>query len=79
LTCTTSQEVAGGAYFSDITVPVKVTAGSNTTVRNDASVHNPNEKNPCYNDNHMPTGAEQSCEKDPKNTDPAVFVTSGGG
>ena len=79
LTCTTTQEIAAGAYFSDITVPVKVTAGANSTVRNDATVHNPNELNTCYTDNRMPTGAEQSCEKDPNNTDPAVFTIGGGG
>ena len=79
LTCTTTQEIAAGAYFSNITVPVKVTAGANSTVRNDATVHNPNELNTCYTDNRMPTGAEQSCEKDPNNTDPAVFTIGGGG
>lgn len=75
----TTQQVASGAYFSDITVPVRVTAGASSTVRNDATVHNPNETNPCYADNRMPTGNEQACTRDPRNTDPAVFVTPGPG
>lgn len=79
LTCTTTQQVDAGKYFTDITVPVKVNAGSNTTVRNDATVHNPNETNGCYPDNRIPNGNEQNCTKDPRNTDPAVFKTPGPG
>lgn len=75
---TSTQVVTAGNYFPDITIPVKVTAGDNTTIRNDATVHNPNEKpNSCYTDNRMPSGSEQSCERDPKNTDPAVIKTPG--
>lgn len=77
LTCTTLQQVGSGAYFTDITVPVKVTAGANTTVINYAIVHNPNETNPCYADNRMPGGNETACEKDSKNIDPAVLVVPG--
>ena len=81
LTCTSTAEVSAGSYFPDIIVPVKlVNTGSNEIIRNDATVHNPNEKpNSCYDDNRMPNGGEQSCQKDPKNTDPAVVKTPGGG
>lgn len=73
---TSTQTVTAGSYFTDIIVPVKVTAGEGQTIRNDATVHNPNEKpNSCYNDNKLPNGDEKNCEKDPKNTDPAVITT----
>ena len=53
-------------------------ASSDETIRNDATVHNPNEKpNSCYKDNRMPNGNEQSCENDSKNTDPAVVKAPG--
>lgn len=82
MTCTTQQQVQPGQYFSDITFPVRVSAGNNARVRNDATVHNPNEgTNGCYPDNRMPSGneTEQNCTRDPRNTDPAVFTTPGGG
>ena len=81
LTCTSTAEVSTGSYFPDIIIPVKlVNTSSNEIIRNDATVHNPNEKpNSCYDDNRMPNGGEQSCQKDPKNTDPAVVKTPGGG
>lgn len=76
MTATSTQVVTTGNYFADITIPVKLTAGAGQTIRNDATVQNPNEKpNSCYTDNRMPNGNEQSCEKDPKNTDPAIVKT----
>lgn len=75
LTCTTTHTVNEGGYFPEIILPVKVTASAGTEVRNDATVHNPNE-NPntsCHTNNGNITGNEKSCEKDPKNTDPAIF------
>lgn len=79
LTCTTTQTVNEGGYFPEIILPVKVTASAGTEVRNDATVHNPNE-NPntsCHTNNGNITGNEKSCEKDPKNTDPAIFRVPG--
>lgn len=79
LTCTTTQTVNEGGYFPEIILPVKVTASAGTEVRNDATVHNPNE-NPntsCHANNGNITGNEKSCEKDPKNTDPAIFRVPG--
>ena len=60
MTCTTSQVIASGASFTDIIVPVTVTATTGTVV-NHAVVHNPAESAPCYADNRMPTGNESSC------------------
>lgn len=79
LTCTATQTVNEGGYFPEIILPVKVTASAGTEVRNDATVHNPNE-NPntsCHTNNGNITGNEKSCEKDPKNTDPAIFRVPG--
>ena len=72
LTCMSSQVVASGSAYSDISVPVKVTATSGT-ITNYAIVHNPSETNPCKTDNSLPTGNETSCEKDSKNIDPALI------
>ncbi len=79
LTCKTLQVVASGAVFTDITVPVRVTATAGQGVTNYAVVHNPNESNPCYTDGRMPSGDESSCTRDPANTDPAVINVPGGG
>ena len=78
LTCTTTQTVSANQYFTDITVPVRVSGSAGDEIRNDATVYNPNEKNGCYADNRMPAGSETSCAKDPKNTDPAVIRIPGG-
>lgn len=80
LTCTTEAVVTAGNTFPLITVPVKlVNAPVGQEIRNDASVHNPNEKDkPCHPGNTMITGNEkfdstaEGCKVDPKNTDPAV-------
>jgi len=77
LACMTSQVVSSGSYFSDITVPVVVTATAGQTVTNYATVQNPSENNPCYADNRMPNGDESSCTNDTKNNDPAQFSISG--
>jgi uncharacterized repeat protein (TIGR01451 family) len=77
--CTTTQVVVSGAYYTDITVPVRITAGPNTTVINYAVVHNPNEENACKTDASMPAGNETACAKDPKNINPAQFTVPGGG
>ncbi len=79
LTCTTTQVVASGAVYTDITVPVRVTATAGQGVTNYAVVHNPNESGPCHTDGRMPSGDESSCQRDPKNTDPAVIQVPGGG
>ncbi len=72
--CTTTQIVLSGAYYTDITVPVRITAGAGTTVTNYAVVYNPNEENACKTDGSMPIGNETACTKDPKNIDPAQFT-----
>ena len=71
--------VSSGSYFSDITIPVIVTATAGQTVTNYATVQNPFENNACYADNRMPNGDESSCANDAKNNDPAQFSISGGG
>ena len=73
LTCITSQVVASGSVFSDITVPVKVTLGEGQSVTNYVVVYNTDETNACKADGSMPVGNETSCGKDPKNIDPAVI------
>lgn len=77
LTCESTLVVASGASYPDIIVPVRVTAGQNSTVTNYATVHNPNESNPCYANNQMPVGSETLCANDPKNNDPAQFTIGG--
>lgn len=83
LTCTSTTEVTTGNYFPDIVVPVRIVNTSNgETIRNDATVHNPNEKDKsCHPGNTMISGNEkfdstaEGCKVDPKNTDPAVVKT----
>ncbi len=76
MTATSTQEVTAENFFPEIKIPVRITVGKNATIRNDATVHNPNENpNSCYTDNRMPSGSERSCQKDSKNTDPAIFKT----
>jgi hypothetical protein len=77
LSCDTTQVVASGSTFTDIIVPVRITAGANTTVTNYAVVYNPDELNPCLINGTMPAGNETACAKDPKNIDPAQFTVPG--
>lgn len=77
VTCTSDLSLEAGKKFPTITIPVKITATSGSEVRNDATVYNPNEVNSCHNNNKEITGSEKSCEKDPKNTDPAIFRVPG--
>ena len=77
LSCESTLVIASGAAYPDITIPVRVTATANTTVTNYATVHNPNEQNPCYANNQMPVGSETLCTNDPKNNDPAQFTVPG--
>lgn len=77
LTCISSQVVASGSSYPDITVPVKVTLGAGTSATNYAVVYNPYELNPCTLGS-TPTGNETSCDKDPANIDPAVISVPGG-
>jgi len=73
LACTTTQTVTSGAYYTDITVPARVTATTGT-IQNNAVVYNPAETSACKTDGSMPVGNESVCDRDPKNTDPAVIV-----
>lgn len=78
-----TQEVTAGNYFADIIIPVKlVNTQGEQIIRNDASVHNPNEiDKPCHPGNTMITGTEkfdstaEGCKVDTENTDPAVVRT----
>ncbi len=79
ISCATTQVVASGSTFTDIIVPVRITAGASSTVTNYAVVYNPDELNPCKTDASMPVGNETTCTKDPKNIDPAQFTIPGGG
>lgn len=75
ITCTTGQDVAGGAEFTEIRVPVKVTATSGT-VTNHATVYNPDEDKTksCLPNNQKPSVTATSCSQDGDNEDPAVFT-----
>jgi hypothetical protein len=77
ISCTTTQIVSSGSTFTDIIVPVRITAGASATVTNYAVVYNPDELNPCKTDASMPVGNETDCAKDPKNIDPAQFTIPG--
>lgn len=74
LTCTTTSTISHIALFAPvIEVPFRVTATSGT-IKNIASVDNPNETNRCNADGSLPSTDTASCTKDPTNSDPA-FIT----
>jgi hypothetical protein len=80
LICISSAVVAkNGIYNDTIIVPVKVTATSGTTVKNIASVDNPNEKNRCTTDGSALTNSSAVCNKDTLNSDPAYFTVGSTG
>ena len=70
--------MASGANYSTILIPVKITAGANTTVLNNAAVDNPNETGRCNADGTLPTTATATCTRDTTNSDPAYFSIGGG-
>lgn len=78
LTCTSTQIVANGSSYPDITVPFRVTATANQTVTNIAAVNNPNEINRCNASGLLPSTDTASCTGDVTNSDPAVLSIPGG-
>lgn len=76
LNCTTISSIAHtGGFAPDIEVPFRVTATTGT-IKNIASVDNPNETNRCNADGSLPTTDTASCTQDTTNSDPAFITVS---